>query len=95
MSTVIAKKQTAVWLNRTEQYIHFYNYNQIPLESKQLVARASAQYFLERITREELINSKVQLMITALVDYDDLTVIASMTEEEVETTYRGWVATSD
>jgi hypothetical protein len=34
-------------------------------------------------------------MITALVDHDDLAVIASMTEEEIETTYRVWVATSD
>jgi len=94
MSTATVKKQTAIWLNGEEQYLNLYNYNQLPAESKKSIASMSAKYFPDRVTYDELAECKLNLMTTALVDSEDLTVLSSLTEEEIEITYRLWVVNS-
>ena len=91
MPTTIAKKQTAVWLSQRHQYLHFYNHSELPLESRQRMAKASAQYFLERVNYSELLEAKVAIMSEALIDDEDLPLLKSLTEEELEIVYRLWV----
>ena len=82
-------KQVSLWLNG--QFLNLYSHNTLPTESVLELTQVSTAYFQGNASKEEIMNSRLRLMLEALVDEDDSEMLMSLSEEDINWTYTIWI----
>lgn len=89
MLNLTSSKQVSLWVN--DQYLNLYSHNTLPTESVLRLTKVSTMYFEGNATKQDIIEARMSLMMEALVDPDDSTLLLGMDDLDVDATYTLWV----
>ena len=89
MLNLLSNKQVSLWVK--DQYLNLYSHSTLPTESVLRMTKVSTMYFEGNATKQNIKEARMALMIEALVDPDDATLILGMDDLDVDATYTLWV----